>query len=134
MTRAVLILCRPDIVERAINWIRKAPPGTRVEFKAPKRTLPQNDKFWATATDIAKQVQWHGLWLTPEDWRLIFLDSLKREVRIVPNMDGTGFVQLGRSTSDLSVAEMADLITLMHAFGAQHGVRFNEPLDMKEAA
>jgi hypothetical protein len=31
---------------------------------------------------------------------------------------------LGKSTSKMSVAEMMDMIELIHAFGAQHGVKF----------
>jgi hypothetical protein len=62
-----------------------------------------------------------------DDWKLLFLDSLKRELRMVPNLDGNGFVNLGRSSSDLSKGEMADLITIIEQFGANHGVVFHEP-------
>jgi hypothetical protein len=77
-------------------------------------------------TEVATQVHWHGAKLTPNDWKLVFLDALKRETRAVPNIDGTGFVELGRSSSDLSKSEMGDLIELIHAFGAEHGVKFRE--------
>lgn len=76
-------------------------------------------------TDVAEQLQWHGLRLTADDWKLIFLDGLKTEMRLVPNMNGTGFVNLGRSTSDLSKDEMGQLIDLIEAFGANHGVTFH---------
>lgn len=75
-------------------------------------------------TDIAKQVPWHGLRMRPDDWKLVFLDGLKRETRMVPNMDGDGFVSLGWSSSDLSKSEMSDLIELIAMFGAKHGVKF----------
>jgi hypothetical protein len=126
MTRAVLVLSSPDVRQKAAHWVGKLPPGTRVEFKAPKRSLPQNDRMWAMLTDLASQVKWHGLSLTADDWKLIFLDALKREVRMVPNLDGNGFVSLGRSSSDLSKAEMTDLIDLISAFGANHGVVFHD--------
>jgi hypothetical protein len=58
--------------------------------------------MWAMLTEVASQVDYHGTKLTPDDWKLIFLDGLKREMRIVPNLDGNGFVNLGRSSSDLS--------------------------------
>lgn len=111
---------------RAAKWATMAPAGTRIEFKAPKRSLPQNDLMWAALTDVATQLKWHGLKLTPEDWKLVFLDALKREVRMVPNIDGNGFVNLGRSSSDLTKAEMTDLIDLIHAFGANHDVVFHD--------
>lgn len=78
-------------------------------------------------TDVATQVKWHGKSLPADDWKLIFLDGLKRELRIVPNIDGTGFVNLGRSSSDLTKEEMTDLMELIAAFGANHGVVFHEP-------
>lgn len=124
MSRAVLILNNPAIRERACKWAMGAPNGSRVEFKAPKRTLDQNAKMWAMLTEVAAQVPYHGLRLSADDWKLIFLDALKREVRMVPNLDGTGMLSLGRSSSDLSKSEMADLIELIFAFGAKHGVVF----------
>lgn len=77
-------------------------------------------------SEVAQQVPWHGIKLSADDWRLLFLDSLKREVRMVPNIDGNGFVSLGRSSSDLSKEEMSDLLELIAAFGAQHGVTFHD--------
>lgn len=129
MSRALLILTDDIVRMRAARWVAKAPLMTRIEFKGPKRTLPQNDRLWADLTDIATQIQWHGVTLQAEDWKLIFLDGLKRALRIVPNLDGTGFVNLGRSSSDLSKDEMSDLIELIHAWGAQHGVIFHDPSD-----
>ncbi len=126
MTRAVIILADEQERAKAALWASKLPEGTRVEFKAPRRSLPQNDRMWAMLTDIAIQLPWHGLKLTPDDWKLIFLDALKRELRMVPNIDGSGFVNLGRSSSDLSKAEMTDLIDLMMAFGAEHNVVFHD--------
>ena len=79
-------------------------------------------------TDVSMQLKWHGLRLSTEDWKLVFLDALNREVRMVPNIDGTGFVNLGRSSSDLSKGEMSDLFELIHSFGAKHGVVFHDPV------
>lgn len=129
MGRALITLdCKQDKA-KAIDWIERALWGTRVEFKASKRTLPQNDRMWAMLTDVATQVKWHGLVLGAEDWKLIFLAGLNREIRIVPNIDGTGFVNLSRSSSDLDKSEMTDLIELIFAFGANpdHFVEFHDP-------
>lgn len=124
MSRATIIINSAIARRKAATWAEKAPPGTRIEFKAPKRTTPQNDRMWAMLTDVAQQVPWHGLKLSPDDWKLIFLDALNREVRIVPNIDGNGFVNLGRSSSKLSKGEMSDLMEIIAAFGAKRGVRF----------
>lgn len=126
MTRALVIINSPADRDKIAHWAAGVPAGTRVEFKAPKRTLPQNDRMWAMLTEIAQQVPYHGLRLSADDWKLIFLDALKREVRMVPNLSGTGFVSLGRSSSDLSVGEMSDLMELIAAFGAEQGVVFRD--------
>ena len=130
MTRYLITLNGKADRDRARRYIEAAPAGTRAEFKAAKRSLPQNDRMWAMLTDIAEQVPWHGIRLRPDDWKLIFLDALKRETRMVPNLDGNGFVNLGRSSSDLSKAEMSDLMELITAWGAQRGVEFHDPVSV----
>ncbi len=131
MGRALLVLANDHFRQKAIDWIRRAPIDTRVEFKGPKRSTPQNDRMWAMLTDISLQLAWHGLQLTTEDWKFVMLDALRREkseqIRFVPNTDGTGFVTLGTSSSDLSRDEMTDLIEIIFAFGAQHGVVWSDP-------
>lgn len=124
MTRYLVTLKSSADRDRAKRVVDAAPHGTRVEVKAVKRSLPQNDRMWAMLTEVAQQVPWDGVTLRPDDWKLIFLDALKRELRTVPNLDGTGFVELGRSSSDLSKSEMGDLIELIYEFGARHGVQF----------
>jgi len=127
MSRALLILDTEATRQQAVEWCRKLKPGTRVEFKAPKRSDDQNAKMWAMLTEVSMQVRHHELRLSSEDWKLIFLDALKRENRLVPNLDGNGMVSLGRSSSDLSKAEMSDLIELIYEYGARNGVVFKEP-------
>ena len=126
MSRAVLILHRQSDRDRAASWVRQAPWGTRITFQEARRTTDQNARMWAMLTEVARQVKWHGQRLSADDWKLVFLSALKQELRIVPNLDGTGFVQLGRSSSDLSVAEMGDLMDLIAAFGAREGVTFSD--------
>jgi NinB protein. len=135
MSRALVILNSRADREKVCRWAMAVAPGTRVEFKAAKRTTPQNDMMWALLTDLSTQLVWHGRRLTPDSWKLMMLDSLKRELgealEIVPNTDGTGFVNLSTSSSDLSKEEMTMLIELIFKFGAEHGVKFQ---DEKEQA
>ena len=129
MARALLVISNDNVRAKASHWVAKAPWGTRLEFKSPKRTLDQNARMWCLLTEVAEQLTWHGVRLSADDWKLVFLDALKREVRMVPNIDGNGFVNLGRSSSDLSKEEMSNLMEIIAAFGAQHGVVFHEPAE-----
>ena len=134
MSRALITIRGTADRERASRWITQVPYGTRVEFKATKRTTDQNSRMWAMLTEIATQVVWYGCKLRANDWKLVFLDALKRELRVVPNIDGSGFVNLGQSSSDLSKEEMSNLLELIAAFGAQHGVVFHDPAEQKTEA
>ena len=90
-----------------------------------KRSKSQNARLWATLTDVADQVEWHGQKLSQEDWKHIFTASLIKQ-RAVPGID-SGFVVLGQSTSKLSKAQFSDLLELIYAFGANHGVKWGDP-------
>lgn len=126
MSRAQLTLCGRAERDKAIRWIEQAPAGTRVTFKESKRSTAQNDRLWASLTDVATQVEWHGQRLPPDSWKLIFLDALNGEMKLVPNLDGNGFVNLGRSSSNLSKAEFSALLELIYEFGARHSVVFHD--------
>lgn len=134
MSRYLITVRGPSDREQAARWAMHAKEGMRIEFKQAKRSGEQNDKLWAMLTEVAAQVPWHGIKLAPDDWKFIFLDALKRELRVVPNIDGTGFVNLGRSSSDLSKSEMSDLIEIIHAFGAGHGVVFKDSNSVEPGA
>jgi hypothetical protein len=90
--------------------------------------------MWSLLTEIAQQVEWHGVKLSPDDWKLVMLDGLKAELRLVPNINGNGFVNLGRSSSDLTREEFSDLIELIRMFGSQHGVTFHDPSSIPSEA
>lgn len=109
------------------QWIKAAGFGKAyiLEVKEFTRTVEQNSKLWALLGEVSAQVNWHGQKLSNEDWKHVFSAAMSQQ-RVVPNIDSTGFVVLGKSTSKMSVAEMMDMIELIHAFGAQHGVKFKE--------
>ena len=96
-----------------------------VEPAEPQRTLDQNDKLNAMCGDVAAQVEWHGQWLSKDDWRHMFVAAYRKGQKVVPGIDG-GFVVLGASSRKLRVGECADVIELVYAFGAERDVAWSE--------
>ena len=130
MTRAVVVITSRSMRERVAAWAEKAPAGTRVEFKAPRRSLPQNDRMWAMLTDVSEQATWNGDVLTPTEWKDMFTAAVKiasdpHSVRAVQGLEG-GLMLLGLHTSDMSTAEMTELLDYIEAWGVQHGVEFHD--------
>lgn len=123
MTRALVILNLQSDRAKATSWVAQAPPGTRLEFKAPRRSVDQNALMWAKLTEIAQQVCWYGQYLSAEDWKDICTASL-RKARVVPGLDEGTYVPLGMRTSDMSKEEMGMLIDLIDAFAYERGVVF----------
>src|SRR5574343_87815 len=104
--------------ERALEAVRTAPDGCSVVVGPPTRTLEQNALLWPLLTALSEQVDWYGKHLSPENWKDVMTASL-RKMDVVPNIEGTGFVALGRSTSQMGKAEFSDLVELIYAFGAE---------------
>lgn len=123
MSRFVLV--SPLVRSNALDAVRTAPDGYVVEIKQAKRSLAQNAFLWQCLTDVADQVDWYGQRLSKEDWKDMFTASL-RKARVVPGLDPGSFVVMGLHTSTMSKAELGDLLTLIHAFGAEKGVVFTD--------
>lgn len=121
------ILAHAQARSRALAYVAEAPAYWVVTVKPPTRSLEQNARLWAMLNDVAKQVEWYGKKLDAEDWKHVFSASL-RKLAVVPNIDGTGFVALGLSTSKMTKAELGDLMTLIEVFGSERGVVWSEPV------
>jgi hypothetical protein len=123
----IYVLAHPAARANAVESVRTAPEGYIVEIKPKTRSLDQNRKLWAALNDLARQVTWHGLKLTPENWKDMTTAAVKRQ-QVVPGIDG-GFVVLGASTSKMSKAEMSELLEFIIAFGTQQNVVFGDGFD-----
>ena len=89
-------------------------------IKKNRRSVGQNSLL----SDISHQVEWHGEKMSKKDWKWVFTAAIRRQ-RMVPGVDG-GMVFLGEPTSGMSKQEMSDLIELVYAFGAEHGVEWSD--------
>jgi hypothetical protein len=122
--KQTFILGNPAARERCFKAVATAGDNYVVTVSEPKRSLQQNALMWALLSDLAEQIDWHGLELTAENWKDMCTAAVKRQ-QVVPGLDG-GFVVLGTSTSKMTKVEMNELIEFIYAFGAQHGVKFSE--------
>lgn len=125
MTGDSFILLNDTQRKKAMIAVKSAPDGYICTIKEATRSLEQNAKMWPLLHEISEQVDWYGEKLTVEDWKDIFTASLRKS-KVVPNLDSTGFVIIGQSTSRLTKSEFSDLIELIMAFGAEKGVQFAE--------
>jgi hypothetical protein len=83
--------------------------------------------MWAMLTDISEQVTLQGQKYDTDRWKVILLYGLGREVEFLPSHDNVTYVPYGPRSSELSVAEMSEMIEFMNAFGVEHGVIFHDP-------
>lgn len=134
MGRALLVLETPVDRQKAVSWIGKAPVGTRVEFKASKRTTPQNDMLWALLTEVSEQFIHAGKKYEPPQWKAIFLHAFGREISFLPSLDEKTFLPIEMSSSDLSKEEMTNFIEFILKEGAERGVVFKNPKEQNSVA
>jgi hypothetical protein len=114
-----------ELTAQAWPWLKAmlmAGHRMQVEVKQETRSLAQNARLWSMLTEISQQVDWYGRKLDPESWKHIFTAALSKQ-DVVPGING-GFVVLGKSTSKMTKAEMAEMQELMTAFAAERGVVF----------
>jgi hypothetical protein len=82
--------------------------------------------MWSLLTQVSKQKQHMGKNYTTTQWKALFMHALGQEVDFIPSLDGTTFIPLGYQSSELTKAEMTNLIEFIFSWGAQNGVVFRE--------
>ena len=124
--KRILTLTGEAAKKAACREILAAPEGYVVTIAEKTRSLDQNAKLWPMLQDIARQCDWHGLKLKEDEWKDLLSAGLVQS-KVVPNMEGNGFVILGQRTSKMTKSQFAALIELLYAFGAERGVVWSEP-------
>lgn len=109
---------------RARALVDQAPEGSTVTVVPPGRTIPQNKLLWAMLSDISRAKP-DGRQHTTEVWKALFMNACEHECQFEIGLDGRPF-PMGFSSSRLSKAQMADLITFMYQYGDEHGVRWSD--------
>jgi hypothetical protein len=96
--------------------------------QAPK-SREQEEKYHAMIGEIAKQAEHLGAKWDAESWKRLLVDQFLRENgkggnRVLPNLDGTGIVQLGFQTRRFSKEQASEFVEWLLAWGAEHGITY----------
>ena len=124
-TREIIQIKCNDDRQKVIRWAKGVSIGSTVEFRAPRRSNDQNALMWSLLTQISKQVEWFGKKRSPEDWKDLATAAL-RGAEFVPGITPGTVVPLGMRTSQMTSAEISELIESLYAFGTERSVHFRE--------
>ena len=122
-----------EVWSRAWQWVKARTLQGRpvvLTLKEEKRSSEQNRKLHAALQDISRQVEWAGRKWDTDQWKRLLTASWMRargqQVTMVPALDGSGIDVLYRHTSQMSKAEVADLIDYVQAWGSEQGVEWSD--------
>jgi hypothetical protein len=104
-----------------------------LEIKQQSKSREQEEKYHAIIGDIAKQAQHMGHKWDAESWKRLMVDKYLRETGfmnspIIPNLDGTGIVQLGFQTRNFSKEQASEFVEFLIAWCAENGIELKETI------
>jgi len=102
-----------------------------LEIKQQSKTREQEKKYHAILGEIAQQSKHMGAKWDAEDWKRLLVDKFLRETGfkdspIIPNLDGTGIVQLGFQTRNFSKEHASEFVEFLLAWCADNGIELKE--------
>ncbi len=117
----------------AIRAVKTAPDGYVCVVRPPNRSLDQNSKAHAMFQDIAKaKPTWNGINMDAEDWKALLIVSHAvatkdgSPYRMVPDLEGSGFVQLRESSARMNKDRASSLIEYVTAWAVSNGVQLRD--------
>jgi hypothetical protein len=128
--KQTIFLSGPRQRDYAHQCIDSAPLNWMVTFQEQIKKREQEEKYHAQIGDIAKQCKFMGQKFDREDWKRMLIDAFARVKaeegepikgwgRIIPSLDGTGFVQLGVQSRGFGKSLASEFIEHLYAFGSQ---------------
>lgn len=91
-----------------------------------RRTLDQSAKLWAIAGDISKSgKEWGGIQLSKGNWFRLLVASIYGQ-KMVPALDGNGFVFVDARTSRMTKAQISEVIAFAEAWCAEQGIELSD--------
>jgi hypothetical protein len=98
-----------------------------MEIKLASKSREQEEKYHAMIKDIAKQAQHLGAKWSSEDWKRLLVDQFMRDSgdsggKVIPNLDGTGIVQLGFQTRKFTKEQASEFVEWLYSWSAENGI------------
>ena len=96
-----------------------------------RKTRIQEEKYHAIIGEIAAVATHAGCKLDAESFKRLLLDKFARDTgrpvgRLLPNLDGTGVVDVGIQSRRFTVADASEFIEWLHAWCADNGVELSQ--------
>jgi hypothetical protein len=110
--------------DQAHKLVDAAPVNAVLTIAPPKRTIPQNSRFWAMLSDVSRAKP-EGRTHTPETWRDLFMHAMGHSVRFEMGLNGEPF-PAGFRSSKLTKNQMGDLMEFIAAWASERGVNFSD--------
>ena len=98
-----------------------------LEVKDASKSREQERLYHELIGQIAKQAQHLGAKWSADDFKRLLVDQFVREQgisngKVIPNLDGTGIVQLGFQTRNFSKEQASEFVEFLMAWASEHGV------------
>lgn len=102
-----------------------------LEVKDASKSREQERLYHELIGQIAKQAQHMGAKWSADDFKRLLVDQFMRDVgegsgKVIPNLDGTGIVQLGTQTRNFTQEQGSQFIEWLYAWAANNGVTIDE--------
>lgn len=121
--KRVFFLKNADVRRGVQAFALQAPADWKVTFEPPKRGLDINAALHATLGEIAERVQWAGAHRSIDCWKRLLVASWMRavgeQVEMLPALDGHGVDIVYSPTSEMTQAQMRDLMGYIDAWMAE---------------
>lgn len=131
MEKQVFRLVHDQARQNAAKFAMTAPDGWLAAYSEPEKSRSQEEMYHALFGEISKTCifmgEKHGL----ETWKRLLVDAFARikaaegdplpgHGSIIPNLDGTGFVQLGVQTRRFRKHQASEFIEYLNAWMAEN--------------
>ncbi len=93
---------------------------------ASRRSEDSSRKLWAIATDIAKSgKEWGGIKLSKANWFRLLVAAVYGQ-KMVPDLNGNGFVFVDARTSRMTNAQISEVIAFAEAWCATNDIPLSD--------